>query len=53
MPYSVANPVRAPAFVGMACPITSSSSMAAGVTTMPINSYQGEEQRSTFITTNA
>ena len=44
MPYSVANPVRAPAFVGMACRITSSSSMAAGVTAVPINSYQGEEQ---------
>jgi hypothetical protein len=44
MPYSVANPARVPAFVRMTCRITSSSSMAAGVTTMPINSYQGEEQ---------
>jgi hypothetical protein len=44
MPYSVAKRVRAPAIVGMACRITSSRSMAAGVTTMPINSHQREEQ---------
>jgi hypothetical protein len=28
----------------MACRIISSSSMAAGVTTMPVYGYQGEEQ---------
>jgi hypothetical protein len=33
MPYSVANPVQAPAFVGMACRITSS-----GLMTVPTNS---------------
>ena len=33
MPYSVANPVRAPAFIGMACRITSS-----GLMTVPTNS---------------
>ena len=38
MPYSVANPVRAPAFIGMACRITSSSLMTTGVMTMPTNS---------------
>jgi hypothetical protein len=33
MPYSVAYPVRAPAFIGMACRITSS-----GLMTVPTNS---------------